>query len=131
MIADDIRNARTEEVIYFLLTAYIDIVRSGDKPSSVPEHISRLPIRGIVDVGMRFEKLVSELDAASKQLNDEACVEIREALHIFSAALNRLRSLRRSGKVKPLLAHNDGKSFPVPAADQADTRVDVRGVANF
>ena len=70
MIADDIRKADTEAMIYFLLTAYIDSARSSGKLASVPDHITRLPVRGVADVRTRFESLLVELDVASKQLND-------------------------------------------------------------
>lgn len=110
MIADDIRNADTEAMIYFLLTAYIDTARSSGKLTSVPEHITRLPVRGVADVRARFESLLVELDVASKQLNDEACVGIREGLHIFGAALNGVRLLEASARGKPVYGHRDGAS---------------------
>ena len=56
MIADDIRKADTEAMIYFLLTAYIDSARSSGKLASVPDHITRLPVRGVADVSGRASK---------------------------------------------------------------------------
>ena len=93
MIADVLRNATTEHEIYFLLTAYVEAVRFCDKLNDVPEHMASLPLAGIDDVRSRFKKLVPELDAASKRLDHKACETIREALHIFGAALHRLGSL--------------------------------------
>jgi len=93
MIADVIRSAATEHEIYFLLTAYVEAVRFCDKLNDVPEHMASLPLAGIDDVKSRFNKLVAELDAASKRLDHKACETIREALHIFGAALHRLASL--------------------------------------
>lgn len=110
MIADDIRKADTEAMIYFLLTAYIDSARSSGKLASVPDHITRLPVRGVADVRTRFESLLVELDVASKQLNDQACVGIREALHIFGAALNGIRLLEAAAHGKPVYGHRDGAS---------------------
>jgi hypothetical protein len=102
-------------MIYFLLTAYIDTARSSGKLASVPEHIIQLPLRGVADVRTRFESLLIELDVASKQLNDEACVGIREALHIFGAALNGVRLLEAGAAGKLLSARRDGTFIaPVP-----------------
>jgi hypothetical protein len=94
MFADVIRNSKTEHEIYFLLTSYIEAVRFCDKlHCSIPEHITRLPLRGIADVRERFEHLMLELDTASKRLDDNSCMVIREGVHIFGAALNRLGAL--------------------------------------
>lgn len=93
MIADVIRNAATEHEIYFLLTAYVEAVRFCDTLNGLPERMTSLPLAGIDDVRSRFNKLVAELDAASKRLDHKACETIREALHIFGAALHRLGSL--------------------------------------
>lgn len=49
-----------------------------------------LPLTGTHDLQARFERSIVELDRASKRLDDKACVVIKEALNIFSAALNRL-----------------------------------------
>jgi hypothetical protein len=93
MIADVIRNATSEHEIYFLLTAYVEAVRFCDKLNDMSEHMASLPLGGVDDVRTRFNKLVAGLDAASKRLDDKACETIREALHIFGAALHRLGSL--------------------------------------
>lgn len=92
MIADVIRQSRTEHEVYFLLTAYIDAVRFGDKVDCLSESMTLLPLTGIGDVSERFDRLIGELDAASRQLDDKACEAIKEALHIFGVALKRLRS---------------------------------------
>ena len=93
MIADVIREAKTKHEIYFLLTAYVEAVRFCDKLNCTSEHITRLPINGVADVRARFEKLMIELDAASKRLDDKSCEVIHEAVHVFGAVLNRLQLL--------------------------------------
>ena len=56
MIADEIRNAKTECDIYFLLASYIEAVRFGDKVHcGVPEHVTRLPLNDVGDVRERLE----------------------------------------------------------------------------
>ncbi len=94
MITDVIREAETEHVIYFLLTAYVRAVRFDDKVKSLPEQATRLPLRDVEDVSERFQMLVTALDAASRQANDKARTIIKEALHIFGTGLSRLKALQ-------------------------------------
>lgn len=90
MFTDIIRTAENEHEIYFLLTSYIDAVRSSDRLSGPPEPLTRLPLSGCPDVKDRFEKLMVEQDTSSKRLDERGCVVIREAVHILGTALNRL-----------------------------------------
>ena len=92
MICDVIRNAESESVIYFLLAAYIEATQFEGK---LPGHLTKLPITGLQDVETRFQQLMMERDRASEQLPDKSCVVIEEALHIFDAALCRLKLLER------------------------------------
>ena len=90
MFTDIVRTADSEHEIYFLLTSYIDALRSGSRLDSAPESLTRLPLSGRDDLRNRFDKLMLELDTASKRLNERGCFVIREALHILGTALNRL-----------------------------------------
>jgi hypothetical protein len=98
MFADVIREAKNEHEILFLLTSYVEAVRFGDQLNLVPESVKKLPLTGISEVRQQLQQLIVELDKASKDLNDNACVVIKEALHLFSTAVNRLESL---GDAKP------------------------------
>jgi hypothetical protein len=101
MITDVMREADTEYVIYFLLSSYINSARNCERVISLPEHVAALPVTSAGDVRSRFDALMFELDAASKRLDDQACVNIKEALTIFGTALHRLQSLdsMRSGSL--------------------------------
>ena len=101
IIIDIIREAETEHDVYFLLTAYVEAVRFGDKLNCLSEPMTRLPFTGMDDVSGRFEKLVAELDVASRRLDDNTCEVIKEALHVFGTALNRLRSLAGERHASP------------------------------
>lgn len=101
MIADAIRDAESECVIYFLLAAYIEAAQFGGK---LPEYLTILPITGLKDVETRLQQLMMELDKASERLHEKACVVIKEALHIFDAALCRLKFLEHEKEL--LLASN-------------------------
>ncbi len=95
MFTDAIRTAENEHEIYFLLTSYADAVRYDRPVESVPEPITRLPVKGPNDVKERFDQLVPELDAASKRLDDKAVALIKQALHTYGTALGRLHSLEK------------------------------------
>jgi hypothetical protein len=92
MIADQIRDAQAEQEVFHLLNAYIEAVGCGGKSSYLPEDMATLPSCAN-DVMQRCSELMGALDAASKQLDDKTCLATREALHIFSNALNRLKLL--------------------------------------
>jgi len=111
-ISHIIREANSEHEIYFLLTAYIDAVQFADKLNCLSEHLTRLPLTGLEDVRGRSAKLVGELDAASKRLDDKVCTVIKEALEIFGAALTRLELFERlspspQGTALPMTALGD------------------------
>ena len=93
MFIDVIRGAETDHEIYFLLTAYVQAVRHGDRLRLAPDLLARLPLHGMSDVQSRFEALVPELDKASRRLDSKGCLLIREALNIFGTALDRLTAL--------------------------------------
>jgi len=93
MIADVICKADTSNEIYFLLTSYIEAMQFSGVPSGIAPDILHLPLQGRIDVKRRFGKLLVELDGASRRLDDQSCLAIREALHVFGAALNRLRTI--------------------------------------
>ena len=130
MIADDIRQADTEAAIYSSLTAYIERVRSCGELNDTPECITSLPVSGSADVSVRFDQLVSGLDAASRQLDDRACVGIKEALHIFGTALSRLRALERSSAGAAAGSNHDSFRFAPPAAPPAGAAADAQGSDN-
>ena len=96
MVIDAMRNAEDENEIYCLLTAYIDAARFCHKRHFMPERVMHLPLRGVADVRLRFDRLMGELDRASRELDDKGCVVLREALHVFGVGLDQLQ--RKSGK---------------------------------
>ena len=92
MYKDVIREAKSEQEIYFLLTSYVEAVRFGDQLNVVPAPVKRLPLAGRSEVRQQYQKLV-ELDQTSKAATDNANLVIKEALPIVGAALERLESL--------------------------------------
>jgi hypothetical protein len=93
MITDVIREAKSEHEIYFLLTAYLEAIHFSDKLQPQSDLADILPIASIAKVRERFEHFIVELDRASKELNHEACLVLKEGMLIFNTALNRLEAL--------------------------------------
>jgi hypothetical protein len=109
MFADVIREAKNEHEIYFLLTSYVEAVRFGDQLNLVPQSVKTLPLAGLGHVKQQLQRIV-ELDKASRDLNDNTCAVIKEALQLFSTAVDRLESL------------GDAKPQPLPERRRAERR---------
>lgn len=104
MIVTAIREAETEQEVYFFLTAYVETLHYGDQLNLLPESIKTLPLTGLENVQDRFQQFMVELDRASKRLDHKACGVIKEALHAFGTALVRLEVLNsRQGAPSPSL----------------------------
>lgn len=120
MFADVIREAGNEHEIYFLLTSYVEAVRFGDQLNLVPEPVKRLPLEGNNRVREQYQELVAALDKATQNRNENACVVIREALPIFSAALDRLESMTHGDsarrKREPREYASEARNRPQPGA---------------
>lgn len=89
-ITNVIAEAGNEHEIYFLLTAYLESVRFGDKFGLLPEHVTRLPVSGLADVTRRFDDLRSERDHGTVRPNDRTRMFITEALDVVGTARERL-----------------------------------------
>ncbi|HYL17328.1 MAG TPA: hypothetical protein VEV20_01500 [Burkholderiales bacterium] len=93
IILHAIREADSEHEVYELLSAYseaVDVDGAGRESSS---RTSNARITDAAAVARRIEALVAALQEASKRLDDRARLLIKEALHVFCAALDRLELL--------------------------------------
>jgi hypothetical protein len=96
-ITDALTQARTEHVIFFLLTAYAESLGWYDpRRSGVPGRVTRLPIAGRVDVVERLYVLRQVLEAHVRE--SEIRVLIEEAFEVFSAASRRLKFLQSAAR---------------------------------
>ena len=89
-IIDVIREANNEHEIYFLLTAYVEAVRYGDKFNTLPAQMRDLPLADMANVKERVDKIKAGLDRTN--FLDRPI--IKEAMDIFIVALDRLGSLK-------------------------------------
>jgi hypothetical protein len=97
-ITDAIRHAESEHMVYFLLSAYIETLQFSAK---LPARLTRLPLSGMRDIGVRFQQFVAVRDHASKRLDKRARMLIREAVDILAMALRQLQWLtqRKSNRL--------------------------------
>jgi hypothetical protein len=92
MLTDAIMLAQTEHVVYFLLAAYVETLDYGDPSrSAIPAPAKRLPLKGKADVCERLRMLRNSCKAHA-QSGSRAASVMKEAVHVFSAALARLRT---------------------------------------
>ena len=88
-----VREARTDQEIYLLLTAYVRATRIGDEMSRLSEQMTSLPLAGPDDVRGRIQSLFVGLGMASRRLDDRSRTTIKEALYVFCEASMRLNGL--------------------------------------
>jgi hypothetical protein len=100
MITDLMRDATAEHEIYFLLTAYIETARSEKRLEFLPVAATALPLDDLTDVRFRFTTLMNALDAASRNLDDQACLVLREAVFVYGSALHCLAELERRQRTR-------------------------------
>ena len=92
IIVDAIRRARTEHVVYFLLSAWLETLAHTGRARVLPDEAARMPVRSSVDVTRRLrlirEKLASDHEISPQRarvLEDAAC-----ALHAARIKLSDL-----------------------------------------
>jgi hypothetical protein len=88
-----VREARTEQEIYLLLTAYVKATRIGEEMNRVSQQMTSLPLAGPDDVRGRIQGLFVGLGTASRRLDDVSRTAIKEALCVFCEASMRLNGL--------------------------------------
>ena len=93
MITDVIRYADTEHEVYVLLSSYVGNTNFDQKFHCLSE-CAVAPLEDTAEIRNRLGQLLLELDSASRNLDDDACVTLREAVHVFGTALDRLVTLR-------------------------------------
>jgi hypothetical protein len=91
IIIDALKLAKTEHVVYFLLTAYIETVgHRGATARVLPKEARRMPVRDADDVARRLRVLRGKRGGFKARRNAKA---IDEVVSAFSAAAERLRAL--------------------------------------
>ena len=93
---ETIRNADSAATSYALLTSHIDALRHSVTGMRVAQPVLALPIHDAADLQGRSALLFTELDLASRRLDNEMCFVYKEALAIFAIALHCIRILKNT-----------------------------------
>ena len=94
MLHDLILDATSKYEIYFLVTAYLESVRYGDKHGMLPNKLTCLPCSGMDDIWERLEALGAELDNSPQVESQQTRRAIlQEAAAVLGASVRRLREL--------------------------------------
>ena len=93
MILQAIREAGSENELYELLSAYSQAVCVDEVADASSSGTSNTRITDAAAVARRIEALVLALQAASRRLDDRGRLLIKEVLHVFCAALDKLELL--------------------------------------
>lgn len=84
--------ARSEDVVFFLTTAYIEALQHAECASALPVHLTTLPLGGMCDLKRRRDVLQA-LIAMYYPEQHATGSELQEAHEVFETALQRLRVL--------------------------------------
>ena len=91
-IVQAILRARTELIVYFLLSTWLDSLEHKRGARAIPPAAKRLPIRGARDVRRRLEVVREKLDARSESAPGDLRA-LEEAAAALSVACEQLREL--------------------------------------
>ena len=93
MLSKLMREAGTEADVLALVNAFIEASRACGKLSCLPAYAAA-PVSGFNTLLQRCLSLLGELDGASKRCDEPARATIKETLHVFSTALERLKAIQ-------------------------------------
>ena len=89
-----ILDSSNEHEVYFLLTSYIQTLRSRRRLDPLPRRVLTLPLDDLDDVRTRFVALAVPLADTSFPLDRRTREALREAAGVFGAALHRLSEFK-------------------------------------
>jgi hypothetical protein len=92
IIVNAIRRARTEHVVYFLLSAWLETLQHTGRARALPADAVRLPVRGSVDVRRRL-RLLREKLASSDDMAPQSARTLEDAAFALGAARVKLSAL--------------------------------------
>jgi hypothetical protein len=86
--------ARTEYIVYFLLSSWLDTLEHSGRARAIPSEAKKLPIRGAGDVRRRVTLVREHLDRSSASTPLDLR-ELESAAAALSVACEQLRELAR------------------------------------
>ena len=93
IIVDAIRRARTEYVVYFLLSAWLETLVHTGRARALPADAARFPVREGREVPRRLH-LIREKLACEKDIAPQGARVLEDAASAFAVARDKLRDLR-------------------------------------
>jgi len=93
IITEALARADTVHAVFFLLAAYIEAVQSHDGGLTLPEAITRLPVRGERDLATRHADARALYTRCLGETGRQVPL-IAELSDVYGVALNRLRTLQ-------------------------------------
>ena len=93
LITRAIRDANSSREVYLLLSTYLEAVRLGNEMMDPFREIATAPLVSMQGVKERTLQLFLMLQAVSKRMDDRSRGAVKEALYVFGAVLDRLKSL--------------------------------------
>ena len=91
--------ARTEYIVYFLLSSWLDTLEHNGRARAIPLGAKKLPIRGAGDVRRRVTLVREHLDRSSASTPLDLR-ELENAAAALSVACEQLRELARPQKTR-------------------------------
>jgi hypothetical protein len=94
IIIDAIRRARTDYVVYFLLSAWLETLQHTGRARAFPEGVTSLPVRNGRDVIHRL-RLIRRKLARNDDTEPQRRRVLEDAARAFAVAWERLKARRR------------------------------------
>ena len=92
-IVQAILRARTELIVYFLLSSWLDSLEHNGAARAIPRAAKQLPVRGARDVRRRLAVVREQLDARSESAPGDLRA-LEDAAAALSVACEQLRELQ-------------------------------------
>ena len=101
-IVKAILRARSEFIVYFLLSAWLEALEHDGHARAVPPEAKRLPVRGARDVNRRLAAVRKKLDrhAAFAPAEEHALEDAAAALSVACQQLRELSAVRETAGLR-------------------------------
>ena len=99
-IIEAILVAKTEHVVYFMLSAWLETLEHRGGASAIPVEVKRLPIRGLTDVRRRLACVREKLDRDAVPAAEADILRIAAAT--FGVACEKLREFAVAATLRDL-----------------------------
>ena len=99
-LCEAMKEASSEQVVFFLTTAYVETLQHSSFANPLPVHVTTLPLNGMGDLRRRRDVLQALIAMYYPEQRTTGGV-LEEAYEVFEAALERLRALNAEGATAP------------------------------